>query len=245
MPKKKKGKGHLPNRLLALPNADKKFHEKWTERRNMLNFPHPWRGVFLGPPNCSKSTTIKNIVLRAKPAFQEIYCVHCDSDYTKEWDDVGCVMLKEIPPPEDWEGKVKTLVILDDIEYKGMDKLQKRNLDRLFGFVSTHKNISVALTSQDPFAVPPIVRRCANLWVLWRCPDLDAMSTCARKTGMKASNFNVIFNELMSGLRDGLWIDMTSHTQYPLRKNGYTLIKKTDGPESKKILEGMDKFNTI
>jgi len=217
----------LPNKIIPIENSDKEFHEKWTKSRNMLNIPHPFRCVCLGPPNVGKTTIVKNIVLRADPPFQEIVVIHCDSEYTKEYDDLGEVeMLNEIPAPEDWEGQVKTLVVLDDLEFKGMNKQQKRNLDRLFGYVSTHKNISCILCSQDAFNVPPIVRRCSNLWILWRCPDLDAMATCARKTGLKAENFNTIFNELMLESRDSLWLDKTDRSPYPMRKNGFTIIKK-------------------
>jgi hypothetical protein len=209
----------LPNKILALPNPDKAFHESWGKGRNMLNIPHPWRAVFLGPPNCGKGTVVKNLLLRADPPFEEIYVIHCDPEFTKEWDDIEAQMLNEIPAPEEWEGLVKTLVILDDLEFKGMSKEQRRRLDRLYGFVSTHKHISVALCSQDAFNVPPIVRRCSNLWVLWRCPDLDSMSTCARKTGMKSSHFNDIFSTY--GTHDSLWLDMTNKSPYKKRKNGF------------------------
>ena len=223
----------LPNKILALSNPDKEFHEKWYISRNMLNIPHPFRCVALGPPNVGKTTIVKNLLLRANPPFQEVVIIHCDSGYTKEYDDIGenIEILNEIPTPEDWEGLVKTLVVLDDLEFKGMNKEQKRNLDRLFGYVSTHKNISCILCSQDPFNVPPIVRRCSNLWVLWRCPDLDSMATCARKTGLKADNFNSIFNQLMLEHKDSLWIDTTDSSPYPLRKNGYTVINKGDKEE--------------
>ena len=243
MPKKKIMR--LPNKIIPLPNPDKNFHEKWYKGRNMLNIPHPFRCVCLGPPNVGKTTIVKNLLLRAKPEFEEVVVIHCDSGYTKEYDDIGenVEILNEIPAPNDWEGQVKTLVVLDDLEFKGMSKDQKRNLDRLFGYVSTHKNISCILCSQDAFNVPPIVRRCSNLWVLWRCPDLDAMATCARKTGLKANNFNSIFNQLMMEPRDSLWIDTTAHSPYPMRKNGYTIIKKTDGEDTKKELEKQDTFN--
>lgn len=241
--RRKKVKARLPNKILALPNPDKKFHERWYSGRNMLNFPHPWRGVFLGPPNVGKTTIVKNLLLRAKPPFEEVFVIHCDPDYTKEYDDIGAEMLEKIPAPEEWEGECKTLVVLDDLEFKTMNKEQRRNLDRLYGFVSTHKNISVALCSQDAFNVPPIVRRCSNLWVLWRCPDLDAMSVCARKTGMKANNFNAIFNQLMMDHKDSLWLDMTDHSPYPKRKNGYTLIKKIEeGKDAIKDIMNQDKF---
>ena len=116
----------LPNKLFMIPNEDKQFHEKWNSKRNILNLPHPWRGVFLGPPNMGKSTTIKHIIMRTEPQFEEVIVIHCDAEYTKEWDDIDCEMLSEIPAPEDWEGKVKTLVVLDDIEYKGMDNTKKK-----------------------------------------------------------------------------------------------------------------------
>jgi hypothetical protein len=238
----KKIKMRLPNEIIALPNLDKAFHEKWKKGRNMLNIPHPFRCVALGPPNCGKGTVVKNILLRAKPAFEEVFVIHCDPDFTKEWDDIGGVMMSDIPNPEDWKGEVKTLVVLDDLEFKGMCKDQRRNLDRLFGFVSTHKNISIILCAQDTFNVPPIVRRCSNLWVLWKMQDMDSLSQTARKTGMSAQNFNTIFNELMMSDHDSLWIDTTSKTPYPLRKNGYTLINKKDGAESKKILDSLDTF---
>ena len=242
---KKKKSFRLPNKIIALPNTDKKFHEKWYEGRNMLNIPHPFRCVCLGPPNVGKTTIVKNLLLRAKPEFEEVVVIHCDSGYTKEYDDIGenIEMLNEIPAPEDWEGAVKTLVILDDLEFKGMNKEQKRNLDRLFGYVSTHKNISCILCSQDAFNVPPIVRRCSNLWVLWRCPDLDAMATCARKTGLKANNFNSIFNQLMLDQKDSLWIDTTDKTPYKMRKNGYTIIEKQENEKEKEKDKG-DIFTT-
>ncbi len=176
------------------------------------------------------------------PKFVEVYVIHPDPNYTKEWDDIGAVMLDHIPSPEEWAGEVKTLVILDDMEFKMMSKDQKRALDRLFGYCSTHKQISCLLAAQDTYNVPPCVRRCCNFYVFWKMQDLDSLAMTARKTGMKASNFNCIFNELMMNTHDCLMIDTTKDTPYPLRKNGYTLIKKQDGEHSKRILEKMDKF---
>ncbi len=59
---------------------------------------------------------------------------------------------------------------------------------------------------------------------------------------MKANNFNTIFNELMMDNHDSLWIDSTAKSPYPLRKNGFTIITKEDGEQSKKMLEGLDRF---
>jgi len=210
--------------IVPIDNPDKTWHEKWTPGRGLLNFPHPFRSVLLGPPNTGKTTTCKNLLLRQDPPFKVVVVVHCDPEYTKEYDDIGAHLLADIPSPEDWPGDKKTLVILDDLEFKCMNKGQLRNLDRLYGFVSTHKNISVCLCAQDPFNVPPSVRRCANLWVLWKTVDMDALATCARRTGMRGGAFRQIFDDLITGEKDSLWIDLTDHSPMKLRKNGFHKI---------------------
>lgn len=217
----------IPNEIIAIDNPDKEFHERWYRGRNLLNFPHPFRAVMLGPPNVGKSTVCKNIILRAMPEFEEVFVVHCDPTYTKEYDDLGesCTILEHIPEEKEFEGRVKTLVILDDLDFKYLDTDQRRNLGRLYGYASTHKNISCCLCSQDPINVPTMIRRCANLWVLWKMTDLDALSNCARKTGMKSLAFRSIFNNLMHEPHDSLWIDLTDHTPQRLRKNGFIPIE--------------------
>lgn len=213
----------LPKKIIPIDNPDKEFHEKWYENRSMLNFPHPARVVLLGPPNKGKTTTVKNILLRAHPPFEEVFIIHCD-DETKEYDDIDCEFLDEIPAQDQWQGDVKTAVIFDDLEYKYMSSQQKRNLHRCFMYSSTHKNLTLYLCSQDPFDVSPLIRRCANVWVLWRSPDIDAMATCARRTGINSKSFKKIFDNLMTEDKDSLWIDLTEKTPFKLRKNGFTKI---------------------
>lgn len=223
----------LPKKIIPIKNADKSFHEKWTSGRDALNLINPFRGVLLGPPNSGKSTVIKNILLRADPEFEEVIVIHADPEYTKEYEDIGNVkMLSQIPAPDEFEGLVKTLVIIDDIELKTLSKEQRRNLDRLFGFVSTHKNCSVLLTQQDVYNTPPIVRRCSNLWVLWKCPDLASMSSIACRCGISSSDFNYIFDNFIKDSKDSLWIDRTDKTPYPLRINGYKMISKNEISDS-------------
>lgn len=214
----------IPNKLFIFPNSDKKFHEKWSPNRNRLNIPHPFRAVLMGPPNSGKTLVVKNLLFRQDPPFEEVFVIHCDPGYTQEYADVNAEVKDMIPAPEEWEGKKKTLVILDDLEFKGMGKAQKRNLDRLFGFVSTHKNISVCLCSQDTFNVPAIVRRCSNLWILWRMQDLDSLAVCARKCGYSALDFRQLF-KMLDGPKESIWIDLTDHSPYPLRKSGFQLIE--------------------
>ena len=229
--KKSKKLKELPNEIIIIPNEDKYFHETWTPGRNLLNIPHPFRCMLIGPPNSGKTLLIKNILLRAKPIFKKIYVVHCDGDFTKEYEDVDATMLDSIPSPEEWEGDKKTMVVLDDIDYKGMNKVQAKNLNRLFGFASTHKNISVCLTSQNYFDIPTSIRRMANFFILWKTIDSDSFKMIAKKTGMKIEQFQYIFKNIIGDDKhSSLWIDLTSKTSAKLRKNGYQVIK-TEGDD--------------
>lgn len=228
--KRSKPSGRLPKDvIIPIRNNDKLWHEQWYPSRGKLNIPHPFRAVMLGPPNTGKSTTCLNLLLRQYPPFKKVIVVHADPDYTKEYDCIEAELLGSIPAPAEFEGEVKTLIILDDIDFKGLDKVQASHLDRLYGYVSTHKNVSVCLCAQDCFSVPACVRRCANLWVLWKITDMDALATCARRTGMKSKDFRQIFDELMTDEKDSLWIDLTDRSPMKLRKNGFQEIKlRTD-----------------
>lgn len=231
MPKKL---SKLPKKIIDIPNPDKTFHEEWAgegkkTKRDLLNLPHPFRAVICGPPNSGKTLVIKNILLRAQPPFKECFVIHCDPEYTKEYDDVKATILDSIPAPNEWEGKKKTLVILDDLDYKTInkDKEQAKNLNRLFGFVSTHKNISVMLTAQDCFNIPPSIRRMSNLFIIWKNIDTDSFKMIARKCGMHMDDFTRIFKDIIGdNPHNSLWIDLTKNSPAKLRKNGYEVISE-------------------
>ena len=211
----------LPKKILQIPNADKEFQEKWKVGDDQLDFPHSFRALLCSTPSCGKTTVIKNLILRQEPPFEEVIVIHCDPDYTQEYTDVTDTILDKIPSPSEWTGDCKTLVVLEDLEFKGMNKTQKYNLDRLYGFCSSHKNISVVCAVQDCFSVPPSIRRMSNVYIFWRTPDLDSLYMIARKSGIDSDTFKEIFRTLIKTKYDSLWIDNTDGTPYPLRLNGY------------------------
>ena len=229
MPKRKAKKRNrkLPCRILSLPNADKKWHEDWEPDADMLNFPHPFRAVICARPNTGKTTIVKNILLRQDPPFRKLYVVHVDADYTEEYDDVEAEYLEEIPSPQShiFDGKKKTLLILEDLEFKFMPKIQLRNLDRLFGYVSTHKNVSVCVLAQDAFNLPPAIRRMSNIWILGKIDnDTASFMDIARRCGIPKHEFVDIYENHIKGDHDSLWIDNTKKTKWPRRINGYTAL---------------------
>jgi len=224
MPKKKERK--LPQCIIPIKNPDKAFHEKWKPSRDPLNLPHPFRVCLLGKPNSGKTTIMKNIIVRCRPAFQEILLVHCDPESTQEFDDLDVETVDEIPHTSELDPDVKRLIILEDLEYGNMSKTQKACLDRLYGYASTHKNTSVMLTSQDGFSIPTICRRCCNMWIIWKVDDIDSINTIGRRIGLKKAQIEKIFDDHLVDSHDSLWVDLTAKTPYPLRINGYTMIEK-------------------
>ena len=229
---KKEQRNRLPNAIIPIQNSDKKFHESWTSFRDWLDFPHPFRKILASKPNSGKTTVIKNILIRTSLGthpFEHVIVVHCDPDMTSEYSDVQhLTLLSEIPRVQDFQGVCKTLVILEDLNYLSMTKEQKGRLERLFGYASTHKNISCMLTAQDPFRILPAVRRCTNVFVLWRHHDQTMIQTLAAKTGCSAESLRRMMEEHLIEPHDSLWIDLTPNTPAPFRKNGYTEIFSCD-----------------
>lgn len=181
-------------------------------------------------PNGGKTTVILNVILRiaeSEAPFERIIVVHCDPKQTKEYDHVDRELRDDIPAPEDFEPHEKTLCILEDLNYMNMSKEQKGRLERLYGYASTHKNVSCMLTAQDPFRILPAVRRCSNVFVLWNNHDMDMIKTLARKTGLPPDMLQHVLEQQCTGPHDSFWLDFTPNTPAPYRKNGYTPVIMT------------------
>jgi len=182
-------------------------------------------------PNGGKTTVILNIILRAACGhhpFQKIVVVHCDPDATKEYDVIERELRSDIPSPQEFDPREKTLCILEDLNYINMSKEQKGRLERLYGYASTHKNVSCIATAQDPFRIIPTVRRCTNVFVLWNNCDADMLQALARKTGLSSHALRSFLQRECHSVHDSLWLDLTDNTPAPYRKNGYEWVSLTE-----------------
>ena len=210
------------NKLIILPNEDKLFHEE-PDYNNLCNFSHPFRCCVVGPPNCGKSNTIYNILLNQEPSFERIFLLHNDES-TKEYQSIDCEYIQELPPIEEIDPEVKNLIIIEDIDPKNIKRDQRSLLDRYFGCFSTHHNISIIMTAQDPFAIPAAIRRMCSHVILWKNHDLNSLTILSSRFNIKAKDLKYIFDHICKDKHDSLLIDTTVNNKYRLRKNVYELI---------------------
>ena len=195
--KQKAMKNKLPQHIIPLPCSDKKFSEKWYDGRDLLDIPKSFRCTLSGPPNSGKSTCIKNIILRANPPFESILISHFSPDDTTEWDDVDGTIIDHIPSPHDIPMEGVKLLIIEDIDVSNLNKTDLGHLNRLYGYASSHKNLSICLTSQNPFDVPTCARRTTSLYIIYRQMDLNCLSQMASRSGLKQSDFLIIFDKFI------------------------------------------------
>lgn len=233
----------LPKEIMIVDNPDKSHHEKWTEGRDELDIPTPFQCIISGKTNFGKTTIIHNLIMRQTPEFKRILIVHCGGESSEEYSVLGKKMsdlndfengnwyfLDKIPDPSEFrKNACKTLLIFEDLNFEGMHKKDKEKIDRLFGYASTHSpmGLSIVLTAQNFYSIPPTIRRMAKLIILGKTLDKRSSDSIANKVGIALPTFRNLMN-LLEDSHDSLWLDETSMSPYPLRMNGYIHINIAD-----------------
>lgn len=211
--------------LILIPNADKDgITERWKKDRDWGNLPHPWRGIMVAKPSSGKTNLVCNLVLLADPPFERIIIMHVD-ETTMEYDILdGAEIVTEVPQLTEFEHGVKTLFIVEDIDIKALKPPEHSRLNRIMGYVSTHKGVSVLLTAQQPSQIPPDIRRQANVFFLWRMSDLRAQGEYSQRIGIKPDDMAHIMANIMRNRYDFLTCDQIPGSPAPLRRGLYELI---------------------
>ena len=205
------------NKLIVIPNDDKFFHEQ-PDYENLGNFPVPFRLLCVGPPNVGKTNAIYNVLYFKKPSFERIIIYHNDNN-SKEYQSVDAEYVEELPPIEDIDPDVKNLLIIEDVDFKNIhNKAQKSLLDRYFGCFSTHRNVSIIMTAQDAFQIPPNIRRMCSHLLLWKNHDLNSMAILSSRFNIKTKDLKHIFEHICKEKHDSLLIDTMRDGKYRLRK---------------------------
>lgn len=122
--------------------------------------------------------------------------------------------------------ETKTCIILDDLDYKGLNKKQISVVNRLMGCLSSHLNCSVILTCQEPINIPPGIRRLANYVILFKHQDKATNQLISARFDISVAKLNAIFKYLCPFQHDSLTL---SYDHLPkLRKNLFEAIASSD-----------------
>ena len=239
---KSKSKSKSKNKLIVFKNLDKEgWHESWHEGRDLLNFPFPCRILVSANPNSGKTNMIKNILIKAKPFYKRIYLCHYDLT-TKEYDDIDIIKLSSIPNPTEkyFNPKYKSALIIDDMEFKFMNRDQLKRLDRLWGYASTHRGLTLICATQDFYNLPPVIRRMSDVFFIWKgSSDMTSLSSIGRKFGLNKDEFVKIINNCKNKY-DQICFDRTSNSPAKYRLNGYDVLFKDASDPSELFLNSKD-----
>jgi hypothetical protein len=208
--------------LIIFKCHDKEFHEE-VNHDNYGDLPHPFRVIMAAVPNCGKTSLIKNIIVNQSPDFDRIIVWHIDVG-TREYSDLDCEVVDELPMIEDIDPKKKNLLIIEDVDTKSLHKSVKSRLNRMFGYCSTHRNLSVILTAQEAFQVPVDLRRTANYLVLWRGTDNSATEMLGKRFGLNKKKIGFLFDTFCKTIHDSLIIDNAGGPK--IRKNLFEIIEE-------------------
>jgi hypothetical protein len=229
------------NGTIVFQNKEKKSAESWTPGRNIANLPHPFRAVFIARPSAGKTNCILNMLLHCN--FDRVYLAHPqtlkeesdtedDSENESEDEEPKRVIeyrhLDYIPITSIDELKAKTfdplkknLVIIDDIMLRGLPKYQQNLVTKMFSYVSTHRNVSVMCSSQNPSSQLQVsILRFCNFFAIWNYPDRYFLLHMLSKLGFEGNQAKKLINIFQTlGPFEHIDFDRTVGTPYPVRKN--------------------------
>ncbi len=227
----------LKDEIIHIKNLDKDtgWCEQWEPNQSVALLPHPFRLCALGGPGRGKTMQFKQIFLKHQQAaerpFQFLYVITVDPGNSKEWDDAEPTdVMGYMPPSSLFDGNAKTLVVIDDYEFKKANSEDLRNLTTLARFVSTHRNTSVMMSYQSFFDTPSILRKICNAFIVFKPNGKKELTDISNRCGIDAGFMKRFFTKFNDG-HDSLFIDLTKNTPYHIRHNIFNVIDYNEKKE--------------
>ena len=232
----------LPQVIVPFDCLDKRIKETWTEKRsrNLGNLPSPFRCVIVGPPGVGKSCVAKQLLIHQRPRFDQLFIAHGDyredGSGSREYDDTDATaMFSEVPDILYWNEicseddpdapPVKRLLVVDDIEMSGASKERLRNLATTFRYLSSHKGISVILCYQSWFDLPTVIKKCSNVFIIFKPRANSEYSLLDNRCGLPKGSLRELFRTIATGERDSIMVDHTPNSPTPIRLNIWTPVE--------------------
>ena len=228
---KKKKIPKLPKRSIVIKNKDKDsgWMESWDypKGRSPADIPHSYRLLALGAPGKGKTNQIKQIFLATQGSgkkFKKLYVVTCDLG-SEEWSDCEPTSISTTLPDLDlFDGREKVCLIIDDYEFQSANAEEMRKLTTLFRQKSSHMNLSILASYQSFFHTPPICRKMANIFIIYKPTAKGELQTICNRVGMNYEDVRHMYKNYANEFYDSLMFDFTKKSPYRVRKNIFTVI---------------------
>lgn len=213
----------IKQKIYIFENKDKESFKELPDKNNIGNFICPFRMILCSSPSRGKTCMIKNIILQQSPPFERIIVYHLD-ETTQEYNDIDCTLITELPDDYScYNTDLKTLIIFEDIPFEYLSKKDKKKANDLLTYFSTHKNISLIMSTHHPFSISPSFRSKANIMILWKNMNAKPLYEIAQRMNIQRNVIDYIFDNICTGHYDNLCID-NSGSGPTLRKNIFEVI---------------------
>lgn len=192
-------------KIIIFHNSDKGFHEKPHET-NLGCLTHPFTLICPGSMNSGKTNAILNILyqrVESGRTFDKIYLWHFDEDST-EYDCIDHEKIDSIPELSKINKNIKNLLIIEDLDIKSLNPYEISKIDRCMGYISTHCNMSVIITTQQGFAIPVRLRRLNTHLMIWNKSDPTYLATVEPKINCEKGELKKLLIKYCKGNHDFL-----------------------------------------
>lgn len=189
-----------------------------------VRWKHPFTAVVAGPSSCGKTVFTFKFIREAQslitPPPEKI--IYCYGEYQEMFSEYPHVVFTEgLPDISQFDGKQRTLLILDDLMTETND-----SVSNIFTKVSHHRNVSVIYLSQNLFYKSKQNRTIslnAHYMVLFKNPrDVMQVATLARQMYPNRGKFLVeAFRDATDKPYGYMLIDLRADTEekYRIRTN--------------------------